>query len=27
LRGIVSIVKGAITGQSPDLGTRGEATL
>lgn len=27
LRGIASIVKGAITGQSPDLGTRGEATL
>jgi general stress protein 26 len=27
LRGIASIVKGAISGQSPDLGTRGEATL
>ena len=27
LRGIVSIVKSAVTGQSPDLGTRGEATL
>lgn len=27
LRGIVSIVKGAVTGQSPDLGTRGEADL
>ena len=26
-RGIASIVKGAVTGQSPDLGTRGEATL
>lgn len=27
LRGIVSIVKGAVTGTSPDLGTRGETTL
>lgn len=27
LRGIASIVKGAVTGQSPDLGTRGEAKL
>jgi general stress protein 26 len=27
LRGIASIVKGAVTGQSPDLGTRGKATL
>ena len=26
-RGIASIVKGAVTGQTPDLGTRGEAKL
>lgn len=27
LRGIANIVKGAVTGQSPDLGTRGTADL
>lgn len=27
LRGIASIVKGAVTGQTPDLGTRGETNL
>ena len=27
LRGIASIVKGAVTGKSPDLGTRGAADL
>ncbi len=27
LRGIANIVKGAVTGQSPDLGTRGVADL
>jgi general stress protein 26 len=27
LRGFVSIVKGAVTGKSPELGTRGEAEL
>lgn len=27
LRGIVNVVKGAVTGKSPDLGTRGETNL
>jgi general stress protein 26 len=27
IRGIVNLVKGAITGTEPDLGTRGETTL